>query len=118
MTADWFDVAHFPVATFRTVAMRATPTGVVADADLSIKGRTKRIVFPFAWKATGTGATLDARVTLDRLDFGLGGGEWADESTVARKVDVVVHLTLGPPAIPAPPAKPGSKAPPKPTAKP
>jgi len=101
VTADWFDVAHFPAATFRTVAMRATPSGVVADADLSIKGRTKRIVFPFSWKAAGTGAMLDAHVTLDRLDFGLGGGEWADDATVGRKIDVVVHLTL---AAPVPPA--------------
>ena len=114
VTADWFDVAHFPAATFRTVGLRTTPTGVVADADLSIKGRTKRIVFPFTWKAVGAGATLDARVTLDRLDFGLGGGEWADDSTVGRKIDVVVHLALAAPVAPPPPArKMNAKAPAK-----
>jgi polyisoprenoid-binding protein YceI len=100
-TADWFDFAKFPTATFRTVAIRATPTGLVGDADLTIKGRTKRIEFPFAWKLSTTGATLDARVTLDRLDFGLGAGDWADESMVGRKVEVVVHLTLAAPATPA-----------------
>ena len=113
VTADWFDVAHFPAATFRTVGMRTTPGGVVADADLSIKGRTKRIVFPFTWKAASTGATLDARVTLDRLDFGLGGGEWADESTIGRKIDVIVHLTLAAPAPVAPAGKVNGKLPPK-----
>ncbi|MBS0396007.1 MAG: YceI family protein [Proteobacteria bacterium] len=106
-TADWFDVARYPTATFRTVAMRMTPTGPVADADLTIKGRTKRIAFPFAWKATAGGATLDARVALDRLDFGLGGGEWADESMVAHRVEVVVHLTLAAP-VAAAPAKPAA----------
>jgi polyisoprenoid-binding protein YceI len=110
VTADWFDVAHYPAATFRTVGMHTTPTGVVADADLSIKGRTKRIAFPYSWKSGATGATLDARVTLDRLDFGLGGGEWADDSTVGRKIDVAVHLTLAAPVKPAAPAgKVGSK---------
>ena len=113
VTADWFDVARYPVATFRTVGMRATPSGVVADADLSIKGRTKRIVFPFTWKAAGAGATLDARVTLDRLEFGLGGGEWADDSTIGRKIDVVVHLTLAAPSAPAAPAAPAAKMNPK-----
>ena len=111
VTPDWFDVGRFPTATFRTVAMRSTSGGLVADADLSIKGRTRRIAFPFAWKAVGTGATLDARVTLDRLDFGLGGGEWADESAVGRKIDVVVHLTLGSPASPPPATKPDTKRP-------
>jgi polyisoprenoid-binding protein YceI len=104
-TADWFDFAKFPTATFRTVAIRTTPAGPVGDADLTIKGRTKRIAFPFAWKAGNTGATLDARVTLDRLDFGLGAGDWADESMVGRKVEVVVHLTLAAPATPVPQAK-------------
>jgi polyisoprenoid-binding protein YceI len=117
VTADWFDVAKYPTATFRTVAVRAMPPGLVADADLTIKGRTKRILFPFTWKAQGTTATLDARVTLDRLDFGIGAGEWADESMVKRKVEVVVHLTLTPaspatapaPATPATPAKTSGK---------
>ncbi len=103
-TADWFDFARFPTATFRTIAIRATPGGPVGDADLTIKGHTKRVAFPFAWKAAAGGATLDARLTLDRLDFGLGAGDWADESMVGRKVDVVVHLTLA--ATPAKPAKP------------
>jgi len=101
-TADWFDFAKFPTATFRTVAIRATPSGPVGDADLTIKGHTKRIAFPFAWKVAGAGATLDARVILDRLDFGLGAGDWADESTVGRKVEVAVHLTLAAPVAPAP----------------
>ena len=96
VTSDWFDAARYPTATFRTVAIRATPAGPVGDADLTIKGRTKRIAFPFAWKTTASGATLDARVTLDRLEFGLGAGDWADESMVGRKVDVVVHVTLAP----------------------
>lgn len=111
-TADWFDFAKFPTAAFRTVAIRVTPAGPVGDADLTIKGHTKRIAFPFAWKSAGTGATLDARVTLDRLDFGLGMGDWADESMVGRKVEVVVHLTLA--AAPPKPAATGAVKPAKP----
>ena len=109
VTADWFDAAKFPAATFRTVAIRMTPAGPVGDADLTIKGHTKRIAFPFAWKPAAGGATLDARVVLDRLDFGLGAGEWADESMVGRKVEVVVHLTLA--AQPAGAPKPAAKHP-------
>jgi polyisoprenoid-binding protein YceI len=108
-TADWFDFAKFPTATFRTVAIRTTPTGPIGDADLTIKGRTKRIAFPFTWKVSNTGATLDAQVTLDRLDFGLGAGDWADESMVGRKVEVVVHLTLVTPAAPVPQVKPADR---------
>lgn len=112
-TTDWFDVAKYPVATFRTLSIRATPTGPVGEAELTIKGHTQRLAFPFSWKATPDGgATLDARVTLDRLDFGLGTGEWADESMVGRKVEVVVHLALAASAAaPVAPAKPPTTKP-------
>jgi len=92
--ADWFDVAKFPVATFRTTAIRMTPSGPVGDADLTIKSATRKIAFPFAWKIDGGHPVLDAKVTLDRLDFGVGTGEWADESIAGRKVEVTVHLVL------------------------
>ena len=103
---DWFDFAKFPAATFRTVAIRATATGPVADADLTIKGVTRRILFPFAWTVGSGGATLDAHVTLNRLDFGIGAGEWTDDSVVGRTVEVTVHLSLTPVAESAPPAAP------------
>ncbi len=106
-TRDWFDVGRYPTATFRTLTMRPAAGGAVADAELSIKGHTKRLTFPFTWKATATGATLEAHVTLDRLDFGLGEGEWADDDTIGRKIGVLVHLTLGLP-VPSPVA--GTKA--------
>ena len=109
-TVDWFDTAHFPLATFRTVAFRSAGTGWVADADLSIKGRTKRIAFPFQFQKTTSGAVLDAKVALDRLDFGLGAGEWADDSMVGHRVEVWVHLVLAAPAVSSAATKPQTKA--------
>ena len=110
--ADWFDFQKFPTAVFHAGVIRATPTGPVGDADLTIKGHTKHLAFPFTWKADAGKTTLDAHVTLDRLEFGLGAGEWADESIAGKKVEVVVHLVLTPaPAVPAPaPASPGKPA--------
>jgi polyisoprenoid-binding protein YceI len=93
-SGDWFDVAHQPTATFRTVAMRMTGQGPTADADLTIKGKTQRVAFPFRFAVNGSDATLDGHVTLNRLDYGLGGGEWADDSVVGRKVEVTTHLVL------------------------
>lgn len=98
-SSAWFDSAHYPVTNFRTVAVRAAATGTAggtADADLTIKGRTRRIVFPFGWEVRPGGAVLDARVTLNRLDFGVGAGEWADASIIGHKVEVIVHLVLVP----------------------
>lgn len=112
--SDWFDVAKFPTATFRTTAIRATATGAVGDADLTIKGKTKRIAFPFTWHADAGKVVLDARVTIDRIDFGVGTGDWADETIVGHKVDVIVHLVLSAAAAapsPAPSPAPPSRKP-------
>lgn len=108
--ADWFDFAKFPTATFRAATIRMTPAGPVGDADLTIKGRTKRLSFPFAWKNDSGKIVLDARVSLDRLDFGVGAGEWADESVAGRKVEVVVHLVLAPAPVAGAAARAPNKA--------
>jgi polyisoprenoid-binding protein YceI len=107
--ADWFDVARYPTASFRVATIRMTPAGPVGDAELTIKGHTKQLAFPFTWTADGGSATLDARVTLDRLDFGLGAGEWADETIVAHKVEVIVHVRLAAAAREGKPAAPATQ---------
>lgn len=91
---EWFDFAKYPVATFRTEAIRMTPAGPMAEALLTIKSTTRRIAFPFVLRTDAAKTVLDAKVTLDRLEFGVGAGEWADESVAGRKVDVAVHLVL------------------------
>jgi cytochrome b561 len=97
-TSAWFDVAHHPDAHFKTVGFKVNATSAQADADLTIRDKTKRIVFPYTFVKTASGATLDAKVRLNRLDYGLGAGEWADDSMVGQGVDVMVHLELAPAA--------------------
>ena len=44
----------------------------------------------------GDGATLDVNATLKRLDFGIGGGDWADTTMIGNDVAVHGHLLLQP----------------------
>ncbi len=93
--SDWFDVGRFPQAHFRTRAFRALAEGrFEADAELQIRGHTRPIKFPFTWTDDAAGSHLHASVVLDRLDFGLGGGEWADDDLIGTKVTVTVDLLL------------------------
>lgn len=92
---DWFDSQRFPQARFVTTAFRALGPGKFeADASLSIRGKTIPLKFPFSWKVNNGGAELNAQVTLDRLAFGIGAGDWADEELVGAKVKVSVDLKL------------------------
>jgi polyisoprenoid-binding protein YceI len=89
---DWFNFAQFPTAQFTTKSFRETPSGYLADATLKIRNVSKPIQFPFTWSVKNGVATLKAKVTLNRLDFGLGAGEWEDPEVIGH--DVVVEVKL------------------------
>ena len=94
---DFFDTAQFPRAHFVTTRFRkADNGGVLADGTLSLRGVTKPVTLEVKFSPGGTGATLDVDITLKRLDFGIGGGDWADTSMIGNDVAVHGHLALTP----------------------
>lgn len=95
--AEFFDSKKFPKARFTTSAFRQIAPGKFeADATLTIRDKRVALKFPFTWSGDAKSAVLKAKVTLDRLAFGLGTGDWEDESSVGHKVDVNVQLKLAP----------------------
>lgn len=92
--ASWFDTARFQRARFvsRTLtkldAQRYEVTGV-----LTLKGKSREMRIPVQLRRGPSSAVLDARFSLNRLDFGIGSGPWADTDTVANAVTVNVRLT-------------------------
>jgi polyisoprenoid-binding protein YceI len=93
---DFFWYAKFPKAKFRTTSCKAGSgkSAIQCEAELTIRDKTKKLEFPFTFSASGDKATLKAEVKLNRLDYGIGGGDWADESVVAHEVRVTVDLAL------------------------
>lgn len=93
--SDFFAIADFPKARFVTKSIRAVDaTHFEADAALTIRDQTVTLKFPFTFEPNADGARLKAKVTLDRLAFGIGTGDWADEGMIGHKVDVNVDLSL------------------------
>ena len=92
---DFFAIDAFPKARFVTGTMRAIDaTHFEADATLNIRDKTVALKFPFIFEATADGARLTAKVTLDRLAFGIGAGDWASEDDIGHQVEVRVDLEL------------------------
>lgn len=93
--ADFFAVATFPKARFLTTAMRRIDaTHFEADATLTLRDHTVALKFPFTFETTTSGARLTAKVTLDRLAFGIGAGDWASDDDIGHQVEVTVELSL------------------------
>ena len=92
--SDFFNVAKFPKAHFVTTGFRQNGAQVIADGNLTLRGVTKPVSLNVSFKPAGTGATLDVAGTIKRLDFGVGGGDYADTSVIGGDVKVNAHLVL------------------------
>ncbi|MBD8873408.1 YceI family protein [Rhodanobacter sp. DHB23] len=91
---DFFDVAQYPTAHFVTTGFRSVGGKVVADGQLTLRGVTRPVSLAVDFRPQGKGATLDVSGTLKRLDFKVGGGDYADTSVIGADVKVHAHLVL------------------------
>lgn len=99
--ADLFDVQRHPAATFRAATLTRTGTDTYeASGTLTIRGvsHEARIPFTFRERAAPGGRTGEMRgeLTLRRLDFGVGQGEWRSTEWVGDEVHIAFDLRLVP----------------------
>jgi polyisoprenoid-binding protein YceI len=107
---DLFDVGRYPRARFITTGFtRKSPGAYEATGQLTIRDVTRDIRLPFTFTTTQEGgatvAWLKGGVTLNRLDYGIGQGDWKDTTWVANEVRVKFALRLLPAASAAAPAQ-------------
>lgn len=100
---DLFSVAKYPKAHFVTTGFARKSAGQYeATGKLTIRDVTRDIRLPFTFQATTEGgkpiAWLKGGVSVNRLEYGVGQGDWKDTSTVANEVKVKFELRLLPPA--------------------
>lgn len=91
--AVWFNVAEHPKATFETTGFRSLGEGrYAADATLTIKGTTRDVTLPFTLTISGGTAHAEGSLTIDRLDFNVGTGDFSTGKWIDREVTVTVDL--------------------------
>jgi polyisoprenoid-binding protein YceI len=90
----WFFAAKYPKATFVTHSFKALGANrYAAQGDLTIRGVTKPLTLPFSLVITGDTAKMNAAVSVNRLAFGVGQGEWATTEVIPAAVQVTIALT-------------------------
>lgn len=97
--ADWFDTATIPTAAYTIdhFEKAATQGQYVAVGRLLLRGIERPLDLVFTLDITETETQQVAKATSDtrlrRLDFGVGGGQWADEAMVGDQVSLQIKLT-------------------------
>ena len=97
--SDFFDVAHWPKATFTSESMKQIGPGqFTVTGKLTIRDVTREVTVPFGWQpaADGKSAKLTGKFSIQRLDYKVGTGQWADPKWVGNKVDLGFAVAFKP----------------------
>jgi polyisoprenoid-binding protein YceI len=94
VSADFFNVAKFAQARYTATKFRSLGGNqYAADGTLSLRGFSKPVTLTFTW-TPGAQPVLAGKATVKRLDFGVGGGDWADTSTIPNDVAISTKVVL------------------------
>lgn len=93
--ASFFDAAKFQ-ATYVATKFRALGGNrYAADGTLILRGASKPVTLTFEW-TQGANPVLFGRAAVQRLDFGVGGGQWADTGLIPNAIAVSTRVVLKP----------------------
>ncbi len=92
----FFDATKFAQARYTATQFRALGGNrYAADGTLSLHGVTKPVTLTFTW-TSGTQPVLEGKATVNRLDFGIGSGDWADTSLIPNAIAVSTKVVFQP----------------------
>lgn len=102
-TAEWFDTENFPQAIFETISIEKTGNKTyMANGTLAIRDVSLPVAVPFTLDMAMDGpmreAVMQGALTINRLDFGVGQGEWEDTKTVGNPVKIDISIKARPAA--------------------
>lgn len=93
----FFDSRRYPAARFASTRVQPQGNGrYLVEGKLSVKGITRPVRIPVMLKTEGKNQRLTGTFKLNRLDYKIGEGMWADTSALANEVRVAFSLLLIP----------------------
>ena len=92
--ADFFNVARFASARYTATGFTRLEDGRYrTDGSLQLRGISKPVSLTFSL-SEGDNPVLVGQAVVKRLDFGVGGGDWADVSIIPDEVDIATRVTF------------------------
>jgi len=97
---EFFETARYPRITFTGNSGEARGEQQTARGTLEIKGRRREMQVTFSLRRNEGGPVVSGSLTLNRLDYGIGTGEWSDTKWLGAEVKVDFNVKLA--AVKAP----------------
>lgn len=93
--SEYFDAEQFPKLTFRSTKITKSTSSkyLYIFGNITIKGVTKEIQFPFKATPTGDGYLFEGEFNLNRRDFGVGGSSLTLSDEVKISLSVLAKRT-------------------------
>ncbi|MBL4802702.1 MAG: YceI family protein, partial [Emcibacter sp.] len=93
---DWFDVENFPQARFVSQSFKHLGgNDYLVTGELTLRNVTRVETLYFTLiEYDATMAQMNGKMTINRLDYGVGQGGWRDLSTVGGKVFLNVSVAV------------------------
>lgn len=91
---DFFWVVRFPEAKYHAAGFKRDGKGWIAAGELTLRGVTQPVAVRFELKPKAQRLGMKGGVTLRRLEFGVGQGDWAETTWIGNPVDVAFDLSL------------------------
>jgi len=92
---DFFDTRRYSRITFASRSIEPRGNSQVASGVLQIKATRRDLAIPFDLRRDGTSTLVSGTLTLNRLDYGIGTGEWSNTNWLGAEVKVDFREALG-----------------------
>lgn len=102
-SADFFDAEKYPLMTFKSTDIKhVADNQYMVEGELTIKDVTREIAVPFTYFGIRDNplekgeqvAGFEAEFTINRLDYNVGTGKFAEMGVVGKEVSIVVALEV------------------------
>ncbi|NDE89763.1 MAG: YceI family protein [Alphaproteobacteria bacterium] len=94
---DWFNSSAIPFAQLNSTKVRKlSDKKFELTALLTLKDITHEVVLPFSMEDERDAQRIKGELTINRMDYGIGVGTWANETYVKNAVKIKIDLLARP----------------------
>ncbi len=91
---DFFAVREYPRIVYSSQSVETRGNSQLAHGTLQVKGIRRNLDVPFNLQRDGSHLVAAGTLKLNRLDSGVGTGDWSNTNWLSSDVTVSFHATL------------------------